>query len=210
MYLGPNHLLHKRWGILDYVCKGNKILCCLPVPLSAADPPLIFICVQIAAPCFPGIDTPYVTQRSQRSSDCSRETLPSIVHCQCHHTPFRVPRRARMRWELEIYHQWEGPRWRSRARACSSRALLSFMHLSPWIWIGSEKLASMLHARVLLLHHGLSHFAMHGHGIESVISLQAIGGRRWWPVLLIDTYYPTPRRHSRSKGMFVITTGEHW
>jgi len=49
----------------------------LPVPLSAADPLLIFICVQIAAPCFPGIDTPYVTQRSQRSSDCSRETLPS-------------------------------------------------------------------------------------------------------------------------------------
>jgi hypothetical protein len=59
------------------LCKGNKILCCLPVPLSAADPPLIFVCVQIAAPCFPGIDTPYVTQRSQRSSDCSRETLPS-------------------------------------------------------------------------------------------------------------------------------------
>lgn len=73
-----NHLVHKSQEMVcPQLCKGNKILCCLPVPLSAADPLLIFLCVQIAAPCFPDSHTPYVTQRSQRSSDCSRETLPS-------------------------------------------------------------------------------------------------------------------------------------
>jgi hypothetical protein len=89
---------------------------------------------------------------------------------------------------------------------------LSFMHLSPWIWIGSEKLASMLHARVLLLHHGLSHFAMamksnRSYRCKQYISV-VVGDDPY--VLLIHTYvYPVSRRHSRSKGMFVIT-GEHW
>ena len=82
-----------------------------------------------------------------RGSSASSSPQREILACT-HHT------RRRLSGEED---QREGPRWRSRARACMQASVFSSSCLAGSR--GSE-LARLCTARVLLLHHGLSRFGV--------------------------------------------------
>jgi hypothetical protein len=87
----------KRCAILDYG-KANKILCCLPVHLSAADPLLILLCSDCSSML--SWHSHALSDTKESESKWLQPWNVALIHCQRHHRPSPT-----LRWALSTAPQ---------------------------------------------------------------------------------------------------------